>query len=427
MSDTYLRYEYMRRVKYYPVLCRQHLQLMCFYDEYNMCICDSDRFSNCFKFNHTTNRDCQNDNLCQNGGQCFQNNDTCPTAFICSCEDCYYGNQCQFSTKGYMLSLDPILGYHIKPNVTINRQPFIVKLSIGISTTMLIVGLIIGSLSVATFRLKKPREVGCGYYLLASSVTSICMIIILTVKFWHLVLSQMSTTANRSMLFAGCVSIEMILKVLLTSSEWFNTCVACERIMSVIQGVKFNKKKSKIIAKRMIFVIFIFTTLTHIHDPLSRRLIDDLDGDQPRIWCFTQYSSSLIIYNSFISLFHFLVPFSINFISAVLLIIISARIRSKVESKQSFKQHFKLQLQQHKHLLTASITLILLALPRLIISFINRCMRSAHEPWLYLIGYYLSFTPTMLTFFVFVLPSTTYKNEFDKLVEKTIRRFYSTP
>jgi hypothetical protein len=46
--------------------------------------------------------------------------------------------------------------------------------------------------------------------------------------------------------------------------------------------------------------------------------------------------------------------------------------------------------------------LILLTLHRLIISFASGCMRSAREPWLYLIGYFLSFIPSMLTFIVFM-------------------------
>jgi len=126
LNSTVREYVYLRRVKYYPLLCEQHPQLMCFYDEYNMCICDSHRFSNCFKFNSTVKYHCEGNNPCQNGGQCFQNNETCPTKFLCSCGDCYYGERCNFSTKGFLFSLDPILGYHIKPNVTINQQPFIV-------------------------------------------------------------------------------------------------------------------------------------------------------------------------------------------------------------------------------------------------------------------------------------------------------------
>ncbi|CAF1494222.1 unnamed protein product, partial [Adineta steineri] len=47
-------------------------------------------------------------------------------------------------------------------------------------------------MSILTFHMKKTRNVGCGYYLLISSWTSICLIIMLTIKFWELLLSQMT-------------------------------------------------------------------------------------------------------------------------------------------------------------------------------------------------------------------------------------------
>ncbi|CAF3293516.1 unnamed protein product [Rotaria sp. Silwood2] len=422
-NDTFRQYEYLRRVKYYPLLCRQDPQLMCFYDEYFMCVCDSDRFSNCFEFNNTIKYNCNEKNLCYNDGQCFLNNETCPTTFICVCNDCYYGKQCQFSTSDFIFSLDPILGYHIKPSISLHQQPFIVKFSIIITTIMLILELIMGSLSIATFQVKRSREVGCGYYLLASSISSMCMIIVLTIKFWQLVLSQMSIITNRSLLLFNCISIEMILKSCLASSEWLNACVATERMFAIIKNVSFDKKKSRIVAKRVILVIIILATITHIHDPLYRQVINDLDGDQERIWCLSQYSPALTKYNIFITLFHFLVPFSINLVSAFVIIIGAARSRVNVESKLSFKQHFRLKLKQHKNIIIAPSILLVLGLPHLIISFTSGCMRSPRQSWLYLIGYFVSFIPSMSTLFVFILPSKNYKSEFDKMIQRWIRRF----
>ncbi|CAF0732950.1 unnamed protein product [Adineta steineri] len=421
-NSTVSQYEYLQRVKYFPLLCRQHLQLMCFYDKDLMCICDLDRFSNCFIFNHTMNSNCQKYNYCENDGECFQNNETCPTKFTCVCQACHYGNKCQFSTEGFLFSLDSILGYHIKPNVSLNQQPLIIKISIAISTIMFLSGIISGSLSIVTFRRKKLRQIGTGNYLLFSSSTSIFMIIILTVKFWLLIFSQTSLINNRALLKFNCISLDFILKVLLASSEWFNACVAFERMISVIKGTAFRRKQSKDISKRIIIGVFILTILTHIHDPIHRELIDDIDIDEHRIWCFVRYSSSVNIYNSFITLFHFLIPFSINIISALWMIISLASTRTNVQRDRSFQQHLQQQVKEHRHLLYAPCLLILLSLSRLVISFISGCMRSPREPWMYLIGFFLSFIPSMLTFIVFVLPSTTYKREFTKMVRETIIR-----
>ncbi|UJR06985.1 hypothetical protein I4U23_011273 [Adineta vaga] len=369
LNKTFYEYKYLHRIKYYPYLCQQNRELMCFYDEYHLCICDTKRFSNCFLFNHTLKYDCHENNLCYNDGRCFQNNQTCPTTFTCLCSDCYYGNQCQFTTKGFLFSLDPILAYHIKPNISINQQPFIIKFSIFITTILLLFGLILSSLSLITFQSEKTKEIGCGYYLLTSSIGSICMILILKIKFWLLILIQMSTINNKTILLMNCISIEIFLKSLLASTEWINACVSTERLFTVIKDVKFNKKQSQIWSKRIISTIILLTILTHIHDPIKRELIYDIDGDQQRIWCITKYSSQLTTYNTFITLFHFLMPFSINFLSALLLIIIVARKRSNIKHELTYKQHLQSQLKQHKYILIAPVTLILLNLPRLIISF----------------------------------------------------------
>ncbi|UJR07008.1 hypothetical protein I4U23_011297 [Adineta vaga] len=228
LNETFQQYEYLRRVKYYPLLCRKNLELECFHDHEQMCLCDQDRFANCFLFNHTINNDCPGYNYCENQGQCFQNNATCPTKLTCICRDCYYGGKCQFSTRGFIFSLDTILAYHIKPKISLTEQSLVVKI---------------------TYR------------------------------------------------------------------------------------------------------------------------------------------------------------------------------RRGVERGQTVQHHLKHQIQQHQHLLYSPLILILLSLPRLIISFTRTCMRSTQQPWLFLIGYFLSFVPSMSIFVVFVLPSKTYKTEFNAVIEKIFKKF----
>jgi hypothetical protein len=100
----------------------------------------------------------------------------------CDCGKCFFGTKCQFSTKGFGLSLDAILGYHIYPRLAITRQSILVKVSIAVSTLMLVVGLINGIFCTLTFQTKLPRQVGCGLYLLASSIASILTIIVFNLK-----------------------------------------------------------------------------------------------------------------------------------------------------------------------------------------------------------------------------------------------------
>ncbi|CAF4432381.1 unnamed protein product, partial [Adineta steineri] len=116
--------------------------------------------------------DCFGQNHCENDGQCFQDSPDCPKRTICACRSCYYGSRCQFTTSEFGLSLDAILAYHIIPNVNIFHQTSIVKLSFSFTILFMIVGLVNGVLSFVTFRSKTVLEVGCGIYLLCSSITT---------------------------------------------------------------------------------------------------------------------------------------------------------------------------------------------------------------------------------------------------------------
>jgi hypothetical protein len=203
-------------------------------------------------------------------------------------------------------------------------------------------------------------------------------------------------------------------------SDWFSACVAVERAVNVSQGINFNKSKSKQVARWIILIVILSISCTHIYDPLYRRLIDD--EDEQRTWCVTQYPSSVQIFNWLLSIFHFSLPFSINCISAVVVIITATRTRSNVQQKKPFKEHLREQLQHHKHLLISPLILVALALPRLIISFLSGCMKSARDSWLYMIGYFISFVPSMMTFVVFVLPSEVYRKEFSKTMKQLWQR-----
>ncbi|CAF1291225.1 unnamed protein product [Rotaria sordida] len=203
----------------------------------------------------------------------------------------------------------------------------------------------------------------------------------------------MNLITNRSFLYMNCLLIDMLLKIFLSSGDWLNACVAIERAITSL----------RYIAKCVIPIIFSLTILTYIHAPMSRQLFDD--EDEQRTWCIVNYSFQLKIFDRFINLFHFLIPFIIDFLSSLIIIIQVFKTRTKTQKKVKNKTLFYVQINRHKHLIIAPCILILLALPRLIISFLSRCMESTHDPWLFFIGYYISFIPSLLIFTVFVLPS----------------------
>ncbi len=172
------------------------------------------------------------------------------------------------------------------------------------------------------------------------------------------------------------------------------------------------------IQQKEFFVILISGTC--IHDPIYRNLISEENDDenQNRIWCILTYGSYLQVYNNIIHCLHFFGPFLINFISVIILIRKKSRQQLRIQTHRTFNEILFEQFRQHKHLLTAPIVLIILALPRFIVNFIGKCMTSTSDSWLFLSGYFISFIPPIVTFAVFILPSRFYRREFRKSLQQ---------
>ncbi|CAF3079854.1 unnamed protein product [Rotaria sp. Silwood2] len=421
-NETIVELHLLRRIKYYHLPCQQRrsYHLSCFYDDI-LCLCQDygdQHLANCFEFEHDMKFDCSGQSGCENGAPCFQDSPNCAQTSVCVCPTCFYGKKCQFSTSGFGLSLDAILGYHVLPYVSLAHQPTTVQLSVALTVVITMIGFINGIFSVTTFHNKKLQEVGCGFYLFGSSITTLLTMALLALKFGILVRTQMGLIVNRSFLHFQCKSIDFLLQISLHTDQWFNACVAMERAITIIKGISFNKEKSKKVAKLMILAVLVFTIGTAVHDPIHRHLIDDNDNDEQRIWCIVTYPSNVQVFNRMIQSIHFSVPFIINVISALVIITTAARHRATIQNYQSYEEHLRNQFRQHKHILIAPVVLAILISPRLFISFVSGCMKSSHESWIYLAGYFISFIPPMITFIVFVIPSKLYKEEFLAFIRK---------
>lgn len=423
-NSTFMKMSRFQRLKFYHIPCQTNLNLNCFIDEYYLCLCTKDHHANCVKFHYNKNLQCPSKHRCANEAQCLQDHPTCPSSIICVCNDCFFGNQCQFYAKGLGLTLDEILGYEIKHYVELKKQSFSVKISAIITMIMFLVGLINGILSILTFKRKSSQDVGCGIYLFASSITSINIVILFSLKFWFLIYSYRKFFDKRIFMVSNCMIIEPLLKLLLNIDNWLNSCVACERAFSVFKGINFDKNKSRQVAKRIIVYIIVINIIFILPQVLHLKLFDDIKEE--RTWCVVFYSSSLNTYSSFLIFFHFFTPFLINLFSAIFIIIGTARQKFLINKEHRFTNHFKRKLEQHKHLLISPIILVILSLPRLIISFTMDCKKSSKIFWLYLSGYFISFMPSVFICFVFILPSATYKKEFQQILSSIRRRFSIT-
>ena len=300
---------------------------------------------------------------------------------------------------------------------------------------MFIGGLINGILSCITFQNKELRKVGCGMYLLASSITSLITISMFTVKFWFSLLTHMNVFIRPSVLLGGCRSIEPILKLFVYFDAWLNACVAVERAINIFKGVNFDTAKSKRIA-RWIIMILPFCIMGSTHSRTYQARIVRIENRKKRekelqntrdyhAFCITRYSASIEKYNTIILFFHLVGPFAINLFSALYIIFGAARKRSAAQPGRSYSEHVREQFNEHKQLLISPLVLVILSSPRLIIALLPGCVNVSRNLWLYLSAYFISFTPSMLVFVIFVLPSDLYKKKFKealKALQRRIRR-----
>lgn len=290
-------------------------------------------------------------------------------------------------------------------------------MSFGLTVVFLVIGLINGILSLATFKHKAVRDFACGVYLLFSSVTTVLTMTLFGLKYFILLLTQTSILSNRLFIQIQCQSLDYLLRVCLSMDQWLNACVAVERTMMTIQGVRYNKKRSVKAVKFVLILLLTVSGVIYVPDPIHRCVMEeenDLD-DTKRTWCIISYSSHLQAYTYFIHIVHIFGPLLINLISVVILISTKTQQESTVHTNRTYKELLSEQLRQLRHLIIAPIVLVLLTLPRLITTFISKCMQSSDAAWLFLIGYFISFVPSMLTFVIFVLPSEFHTEKFKSM------------
>jgi len=105
------------------------------------------------------------------------------------------------------LTINEILRNKIQSNISFRKQSVLIQTAAGLTMIMFVIDFINGIFSLITFRNKELRKVGCGIYLLASSVTFLLTITMFTLKFWFIVLIQQYSIVRSSIIRADCVFV----------------------------------------------------------------------------------------------------------------------------------------------------------------------------------------------------------------------------
>jgi hypothetical protein len=391
-----------------------------------MCVCRDDNSTHCFNFRANLIT-CDN-KWCHGRGMCVKDSEFCATYSQCICEQCAYGLFCQFSTDGYTLSLDGIIGSHISLNVSIFSQPSkVIRTAIILISIVVVSGIILNVLSIITFIQRETHGVGCGLYLLVSSIIGLLTMIVLISKMLLLLLDDRSNV--------GCSIIEFLLKWCPTSCEWLNACVALERTIAIKLKTQYSRSKSKYLAKWITPMILILVGVISMPELFFRRIItDEIDG---RAWCvltLNKKQPNLLTMYTILNIFSFIIPLIINLSSGILIILVTLELKQKtrgnrrmnIEQKITRRIHLNLiqtQILKHKHILIGPILLGCLSLPRLILIFIFVCTKLDRYSIRSLLMYLVGFLPTMAVIFAFIWPSQAYCSALIKSIRIIIPRY----
>lgn len=433
-NATILAQSDMRRVKNYQRPCLQRQlhkeQILCFYDDYLMCICREDNYADCF--NLQTNLKTCNKNWCYSRGMCVKDDETCPTSSLCICEPCAYGSYCQFTSGGYILSLDGIIGSHISLTVSnfSRQQSHVVQTAIALISIVVVMSIILNILSASTFIRKETQEVGSGFYLLTSSVIGLLTTIILITK--------MILLLNDKQNNASCSIIEFFLKWCPTTCEWLNACVAVERTIAVKITTRYSRSKSKYFSKWIIPIVLLLIACLCIPELFFRRII--INHIDQRTWCVLTLNNeqpSLLRIYSILNIFSFVIPLIINLSSGIIIVATTFELKKRTNGNNQNEMTWRIYLQlirrqifKHKHILIGPVLLGILSLPRLILTFIFVCTKLDQNSIPSLIAYLVGFLPTMAIIFAFIWPSQAYRLALFKslkiIIPKYVQNLYNS-
>jgi hypothetical protein len=206
--------------------------------------------------------------------------------------------------------------------------------------------------------------------------------------------------------------------------------VAIERVY-VTWFLKGTWLKSPRTAKCIIAVIIIGIVACDVHKLIYYQSIEDPKflGINNSTWCVTSYPSGVATYNQVNIILNYALPFLINLVSTIILIIIITRRRatatrkqrdqsiSEVNAPSTFRTYMDLLSKNKDLILAPSVTMLpqLFSLPQFILSLSLACQefKIGWQRVLLIISYFITYLPQVLSYKLYISPSSFYMEEFN--------------
>jgi hypothetical protein len=412
-------------VHVFHIFCRENSNVQCFYTTHYFCRCDNNPSrAECVSF-HLDFNECNQKSACLNKGRCIHGDRLNRSNFLCICPLCTNGKLCQYAFGRF--------------TVTIETLFVSISLSFGyqliIPIVMFVFGLVSNGISIFIFhkiithKLSSSRLSfgGCSVYLLMNSIISQITLTLLLLRIVYLLyinVYQMSIKMNTNL----CRSLPYIMSSTWFVSSWIMAFVTFTRSLSIVRPRSWLFIHSSQFVTRIVLITILVVFISCLPYIFSYKIVSDKIGERLDSWCFLELSASSTIYLRLTTLFHQIVPFSLNITSTLILLFYISR--SKANShKQTPFESFKQVLYDRLEFVVAPFVCFISQSPQIIILFLDSC-QFINSYWFTmstLAAYYLSFVPQIAIFFIYILPSPLYKEELIKTkLLKMIKRRGST-
>ena len=403
-------------IKYHS-LCTKNRDLLCFFDHIYLCICDDNHSrAECFNYDDSSDK-CDR---CLANGRCLKGSSD--TDVLCICPACREGRLCQFKFESFSFTLDQLFFSDLlSPNGAVRRTTFSSLMIVPL--LLFLMGLVNNVCCIVTFRRPRCLRIGTGHYLFWMSICNQCNLAFLALRLIHLTLNISTSHSSPLLNNILCKSSSYLLTTSSRMTYWLGSLIALERVY-VAWFVNGQWLKRPNIARRIISATLV-TVL--VGSGYQWSFVDSQisSDDSSHAMCAMTFPPGRSVWmrvHSAVTIIDSVAPFVINLVCTVTIICIVTKKKMRATGRGNGEHrvnHLRLLRSvwtENKELVIGpAFTLVpqLFSLPYFIASLILRCQNLQGDRLRYLlaVSYLTGFIPQLLSFVLYISPSTFYLQE----------------
>lgn len=269
--------------------------------------------------------------------------------------------------------------------------------------------------SFLTFKRCRSRQHSVGNYLLWVTILNVFALLFLLLKLIYIVLESSGVFNGRYQYMTNlvaCKAISYLLLIFTRVTYWLQSWISLNRLLIIkFPNVRIVTQPS--IATAISLVTFVIIATSHFHEILYLTVVEQGTSTV----CVSNFNHRFIMkYNQVTTFLHYFGPFFIQTLCITILLFLVARSRAKTsKSTLNSSKLLMKQFTSQRELYAIPAIIVFSSLPQIVFCLTLACIQlSTWQHLLLTSTYLLSYIPQILGFLLFVLPSTLYKQEFNK-------------